>query len=89
MNNLAALGVGRMVPVTVLGDDGQAYDLLQALAQMPVDRGHVIQDRQRLTPTYTKPLRRAADGGWQELNRLDLRNRRRSPRQPSIGCSTR
>ena len=31
MNNLAALGVGRMVPVTVLGDDGQAYDLSQAL----------------------------------------------------------
>ncbi len=28
-----------------------------------------------MTPTYTKPLRRAADGTWQELNRLDLRNK--------------
>jgi bifunctional ADP-heptose synthase (sugar kinase/adenylyltransferase) len=75
MNNLAALGVGRLTPVTVLGDDGQAYDLLQSLARMPVDASHMIRDADRLTPTYTKPLRRAADGTWQELNRLDLRNR--------------
>ncbi len=50
MNNLAALGVGRMVPVTVLGEDGQAFDLLKALRQMPVDPAHVIQDPARLTP---------------------------------------
>ena len=30
MNNLAALGVGRLVPVAVLGDDGQAFDLVKA-----------------------------------------------------------
>ncbi|HEY4311974.1 MAG TPA: PfkB family carbohydrate kinase [Pirellulales bacterium] len=75
MNNLAALGVGQMTPVTVLGDDGQAYDLLRALERMPVDAGHIIRDADRLTPTYTKPLRRAADGVWQELNRIDLRNK--------------
>jgi rfaE bifunctional protein kinase chain/domain len=74
MNNLAALGAGRLTPVTVLGDDGHGYDLLQALARMPVDASHVIRDAERLTPTYTKPLRRAMDGAWQELNRLDLRN---------------
>jgi bifunctional ADP-heptose synthase (sugar kinase/adenylyltransferase) len=74
MNNLTALGVGRLAPVTVLGDDGQAYDLLQALARMPVDVSHIIQDSDRLTPTYTKPLRRTAESGWQELNRIDLRN---------------
>ncbi len=75
MNNLTALGVGKLVPVTVLGDDGQAYDLRQALASMPVDQTHLLQDPARLTPTYTKPLRRAANGVWQELNRIDLRNR--------------
>ncbi|HUY89673.1 MAG TPA: PfkB family carbohydrate kinase [Pirellulales bacterium] len=75
MNNLAALGVGRMTPVTVLGDDGQAYDLGQALAAMPVDAGHIVRDPQRMTPTYTKPMKRGADGVWRELNRLDLRNR--------------
>ncbi len=44
MNNLAALGVGRLVPVTVLGNDGQAYDLLQALGRMPVDASHILKD---------------------------------------------
>jgi len=75
MNNLVALGVGRLVPVTVLGDDGQAYDLLQALEQMPVDAAHVVRDPHRKTPTYTKPLQKDAAGAWRELNRLDLRNR--------------
>lgn len=75
MNNLAALGVGRLVPITVIGDDGQGYDLLQALAKLPVDPQFVVQDPQRLTPTYTKPLRRDSTGVWQELNRLDLRAR--------------
>jgi rfaE bifunctional protein kinase chain/domain len=74
MNNLAALGVGRLVPVTILGDDGQAYDLLKELQKLPVDAGHIVQDPARLTPTYTKPMRRDAHGAWQELNRIDLRN---------------
>lgn len=74
MNNLAALGVGRLLPVTVIGDDGQAYDLQQALSRLPVDRRHILRDAARLTPTYTKPLRRDALGAWRELNRLDLRN---------------
>ncbi len=75
MNNLTALGAGRLVPVTVLGDDGQAYDLLRELDRMPVDARHVIRDAGRLTPTYTKPLRREANGVWHELNRIDLRNK--------------
>lgn len=75
MNNLAALGAGRLVPVTVLGDDGQAYDLLQPLSHMPVDVTHILRDSARLTPTYTKPMRRDPSGAWRELNRIDLRNR--------------
>ncbi len=76
MNNLTSLGVGRLVPVSVLGDDGSAYDLLQALKKLPVDPAHLLQDGERLTPTYTKPLRRDEKGDWNELNRLDLRNNR-------------
>ena len=75
INNLAALGVGRLVPVSVLGDDGQAYDLLQALSRLPVDLDHLLKDPRRKTPTYTKPMQRDAQGVWRELNRLDLRNR--------------
>ena len=75
INNLAALGVGRMLPLTVLGDDGPAYDLFQQLAQLSLDAARIIRDPSRLTPTYTKPMRRDATGTWRELNRLDLRNR--------------
>jgi bifunctional ADP-heptose synthase (sugar kinase/adenylyltransferase) len=72
INNLAALGVGNLVPVTVLGQDGGAYDLLQALAPLPVDTQFILRDPGRMTPTYTKPLREDDSGQIRELNRLDL-----------------
>ncbi len=75
MNNLAALGVGQLVPVTVIGDDGQAFDLLKELQRLPIDNSYIIQDEHRLTPTYTKPMKQDAGGVWRELNRLDLRTR--------------
>jgi bifunctional ADP-heptose synthase (sugar kinase/adenylyltransferase) len=75
MNNLAALGVGTIRPVAVIGDDGHGYDLLQSLASLPVDTRHILRCPERLTPTYTKPLRQGADGVWQELHRLDVRTR--------------
>src|SRR5450755_4478521 len=31
INNLAALGVGRIVPIAAIGDDGEGYELRQAL----------------------------------------------------------
>ncbi len=75
LNNLAALGAGTLRPVTVIGDDGHGYDLLQALATLPVDVRHIVRSPNRLTPTYTKPLRQTAAGAWQELPRLDVRTR--------------
>ena len=75
MNNLAALGVGLLAPVTVIGDDGHGYDLLQELRKLPADTRHVVKDAARLTPTYTKPLKQDAGGAWRELNRLDVRTR--------------
>lgn len=75
LNNLAALGVGKLVVATVIGDDGHGYDLLRALQSLPVDTSAVVQDPQRLTPTYTKPMKQDGSGVWQELNRLDVRTR--------------
>lgn len=75
MNNLGALGVGRLVPITVIGNDGHGYDLVQQLRKMPVDDQHVIQAADRLTPTYTKPLKQDPAREWRELNRLDVRSR--------------
>lgn len=81
INNLAALGVGRLVPLAVIGDDGQAYDLLKELKRLPVETAHVLRDAARTTPTYTKPMKQDASGAWRELNRLDLRNRTPLPRE--------
>ena len=64
MSNLAALGVGQMKPVTVIGDDGHGYDLVRELESLPVDTAHVLRANDRLTPTYTKPLKPDPDGQW-------------------------
>lgn len=75
LNNLAALGVGRIVPIAVIGDDGEGYELRQALGRMPaVELGGLVVAPDRRTPTYTKPMR-----GGEELNRLDIKNRIPTP----------
>ncbi len=80
INNLAALGVGHIVPVALIGDDGEGYELRQALAAMPaVDAAHVLTDAGRRTPTYTKPLLHRAGEPPCELNRLDIKNRTPTP----------
>ncbi len=75
LNNFAALGVGRIVPVAAIGDDGEGYELRQALGRVPaVDAAHVFGAPGRRTPTYTKPMY-----GSKELNRLDIKNRTPTP----------
>ena len=49
LNNLAALGVGLLVPATVIGDDGHGYDLLKEVRKLPVDASHVLAVSDRLT----------------------------------------
>src|SRR5947209_12247406 len=45
LNNLATLGVGQIIPVTMIGNDGEGFEVLQALARMPsVDRRWIYQD---------------------------------------------
>lgn len=75
MNNLAALGIGRLLPVSVLGTDGHAFELIAAMEALPVDPAFLVRDAARLTPTYTKPVQQQPDGSWRELNRLDFRTR--------------
>lgn len=75
LNNLAALGVGKLLPLTVIGDDGHGYDLRKSLSRLPVDDTFILTDAERLTPTYTKPMRPMVDGSLMELNRLDVRTR--------------
>jgi rfaE bifunctional protein kinase chain/domain len=76
INNLVALGVGRVAVVAVVGDDGEGYELRQALRQHNrVDPTHVFWAKDRRTPTYTKPMLREPGRPVRELNRLDIKNR--------------
>ena len=89
LNNLGALGVGLLVPVSVIGDDGHGYDLLKEVRKLPVDPTNILCSPERLTPTYTKPIRpvgpdcqagpdparQAGIAALSELNRLDVRTR--------------
>ncbi len=76
VNNLVALGVGRVCPVALIGDDGEGYELRQAVGKMaPVDTSRVIGRSDRRTPTYTKPMLHEPGKAARELNRFDIKNR--------------
>jgi bifunctional ADP-heptose synthase (sugar kinase/adenylyltransferase) len=76
VNNLVALGVGRVMPLGVIGDDGEGYELRQALGAMPgVEMSAVFTWPGRRTPTYTKPMLHESGRPARELNRLDIHNR--------------
>src|SRR3954470_6779221 len=80
INNLAALGVGKILPLAFYGDDGEGYELQQALDRMTViERGGLYVTPQRRTPTYTKPMLGRAGELPRELNRLDIKNRTPTP----------
>lgn len=80
INNLAALGVGRIFPIAVVGDDGEGYELRQTLSRLPaVDPCGLIIAPDRRTPTYVKPMLHEKGSQPRELNRLDIKNRRPMP----------
>jgi len=81
LNNLVALGVGQVFPIAVLGDDGEGYELRQALSRLAsVDPWGLIIAPDRRTPTYTKPMLHESGRTPRELNRLDIKDRRPMPK---------
>lgn len=78
-NNLRAMGVG-VVALSVIGDDGEGFELLKRLDAGGVDVDALVIRTDRVTPTYTKPMLRERDGTQHELNRLDIKNRAKTPR---------
>ena len=75
LNNLGALGIGRLHAVSVIGDDGEGYELLRELKERNISTDGVIVRSDRMTPTYTKPMLSQEAGPARELNRLDIKNR--------------
>jgi rfaE bifunctional protein kinase chain/domain len=83
INNLVALGVGRVVVIAVIGDDGEGYELRQCFRDLRVvDTIGLHSVDGRRTPTYIKPLVHEPGRPQRELNRLDIKNRSPLP-QPA------
>lgn len=76
--NLAALDL-RVFAIGFAADDGEGFELREAMSELLLHSDGVATARGMMTPTYTKPLVREADGTLRELNRLDIRNRRPIP----------
>ncbi len=72
--NLAALGVGHVQAVGVLGNDWRGEILMRELADRGIDLSAVVRSHQRTTPTYIKPIRRGYGDVEQEDSRLDFQD---------------
>ncbi len=74
LNNLAALGVGKLYAISLLGMDGAGWEILHALEQKGIDTHLVIQSGEIRSPQYVKPLFKQTQGPAVEGNRLDVKN---------------
>jgi rfaE bifunctional protein kinase chain/domain len=75
LNNLVALGVGQIVPISFCGLDGEGFELRNSLASMKgIQLDHFITSQDRRTFTYGKPLIIEPGKPPVELNRLDSKN---------------
>ena len=75
-NNLCALGVGNVIALGCIGDDGHGFDLERGLVATGVDTTHLLRSLDRVTPTYTKPILLPTG---EERERLDVKNRTPTP----------
>ena len=73
LNNLSEMGVGTLEVITLVGDDGDGWELCKRLNERRVDTSNVIISDQVVTPSYIKPLFPT------EGNRLDIKNMKPTP----------
>jgi rfaE bifunctional protein kinase chain/domain len=72
-NNLRSLGVGKVIALGFIGDDGEGYDLQAGLKKTGVLTRYLKKTSKRVTPTHTKPVYKKGSR-LIELNRLDIKN---------------
>ena len=71
-NNLRALEANVRC-VGMLGQDGEGFELRQALERVGADSQFMVETPERCTYSYTKPMRKNPDGSYSEMERLDFR----------------
>jgi len=70
--NVAALGVGTVLPVGVVGDDGEGFELTRLLAGAGIDLELLRRSPDRPTPTFIKPALPGGTGAPSEMSRFDI-----------------
>ena len=73
-NNLAALEVGEIYTLGVIGEDGFGSTLLERLETNGCITDFMITAPDRVTPTYLKPIHRGYEGIETEGPRFDIEN---------------
>lgn len=73
-NNLAALEVGEIYTLSVIGEDGFGSTLLERLQTNGCITDFMITAPDRVTPTYLKPIHRGYEGIEAEGPRFDIEN---------------
>ncbi len=73
--NLAAIGVCKVMPLSVIGDDWRGMLVSRCLADINADTSGVITDNKRVTPCYCKPMRHGISDVVYEDPRIDFENR--------------
>ena len=68
LNNLSEMGAGTLSVISLVGEDGDGWEMLNLLRERRVDTSRVIADSRIVTPSYIKPLFPT------EGNRLDIKN---------------
>ena len=87
LNNLAALGVGALLPVGFCGEDGEGFELERCLRSLPaVSMEGFVRTPERRTFTYCKPLLVRGGSPPVELNRLDSKNQTPTPPELWPSC---
>ena len=76
-NNLAALKVGEIYTLSVIGEDGFGSTLLNRLEANGCITDFMITAPDRVTPTYLKPIHRGYEGIETEGPRFDIENQSR------------
>jgi rfaE bifunctional protein kinase chain/domain len=77
-NNLVALGA-HTTAIGYTGNDGNGFNLRQALEERHINIGNLIETETCFTQTYIKPIMQEVDGTIIELNRIDIINRSPNP----------
>lgn len=79
VNNLAALGTGRIHVLGFVGDDGEGFELRRALQRLGCDTDGLVPLAGCFTPTYLKPRDRTTADLSGEHERYDTKNRVPAP----------